>query len=105
MIRGCRSGHSRHVVHRPVRFLFVAISAIAVSACKRDRGAGPTVAESIALTASATSLGIGQSVTVYVHASDANGTRIPKFTSVTFASSNPTVASVTKSDTTATVTG
>jgi adhesin/invasin len=105
MIRGCRSGHSRHVVRRPVRSLFLALTAVAISACKRDRGAGPAVAESIALTASSTSMGIGQSVTVYVHASDANGTRIPKFTSVTFASSNPTVASVTKSDTTATVTG
>jgi len=63
-------------------------------------------AESIALTASGpSSLGVGQSVTFYVHASDVNGTRIPAFRAVTWSSSNPTVASVAKTDTTATVTG
>ena len=105
MIRGCRTGHSRLLAHRRARCLVAAGILIAAGACKRDRGAGPVVAESIALTASSTSVGIGQTVTLYVHASDAAGTRIPKFSAVTWASSNPTVASVTKADTTATVTG
>jgi adhesin/invasin len=88
-----------------VPYLFAAFAALGTTACKRDRGAGPVTAETIALTASATSVGVGQTVTIYAHASDANGTRIPKFSAVTWASSNPTVASVSKSDTTATVTG
>ncbi len=105
MIRGCRPGHSRWNAHRPLPYLVAGLCAIGSTACKRDRGAGPVSAETIALTASATSVGIGQTATVYVHASDANGTRIPRFGAVTWASSNATVASVAKGDTTATVTG
>jgi adhesin/invasin len=105
MKRGCRSGHARPFAHRPGSYVLAALAALGASACKHDRGAGPAVAETIALTASATSVGVGQTAIVYVHASDANGTRIPKFGGVTWASSNPTVASVAKADTTATVTG
>ena len=82
------------------------VAILALASCGKDRGNGVPVAESIALTASRTgALAIGQTLTLYVHASDANGTRIPKFTGVTWGSSNATVASVAKADTTGVVTG
>ena len=105
MLGGRRSALPRLVARRHARYAVVACVALAVSDCSHDRSASPAVAESVALTATATSLAIGQSVTLYVHASDANGTRIPAFSAVTWSSSNPTVASVTKSDTSAVVTG
>lgn len=78
---------------------------LAVAACHHDRGNGTVVAESIALTANSSSpLSIGQTMTLYVHASDVSGTRIPHFGGVTWLSSNPTVASVAKGDTTGIVT-
>ena len=105
MTRGCRSGHSRRFARWPAPWFLAALSALSATACKRDRGAGPVTAETIALTANATAIGVGQTATIYVHASDGNGTRIPSFSAVTWASSNPTVATVAKTDTTATVTG
>jgi hypothetical protein len=44
-------------------------------------------------------------VTVYVHATDASGSRVPNFGAVIWESSNATVASVVKSDTAAIITG
>ena len=104
MIRGRLSGCSRSLVRRSLAYTATLCAAVAPSGCKRD-GAGPVTAQTLALTASATSVGVGQSVTLYVHASDANGTRIPKFSAVNWSSSNSTVASVAKSDTTGVVTG
>ena len=104
MTRGRLSGCSRRFVRFPLAYAAAAVVAVAPSGCKRD-GAGPVTAQTVALTASATAVGLGQTVTLYVHASDANGTRIPKFSAVTWSSSNPAVASVAKSDTTAVVTG
>ena len=106
MISRGGSGDLRDTSHHLVRRVLIICTAIASAACSRDRGSAPISAESIALTTSATSsIGVGQSVTIYAHASDANGTRIPHFTAITWTSSNPTVASVTKDDSTATVTG
>jgi len=52
--------------------------------CRKSGGGdGPITAESLALTTSTSaSLAVGQSVTIYVHASDANGTRIANFSAV-----------------------
>jgi hypothetical protein len=76
------------------------------AACSGSESNAVVTAESIGLTASgAATIAVGQSVTLYVHASDANGTRIPAFSSVTWSSSNPTVASVTKADSTGIITG
>jgi len=100
----CRPGHARRFARWPVSSAVAALAALGAGACKKDR-TGPVTAETIALTASATSVGVGQTATIYVHASDANGTRIPKFGAVTWASSNQSVATVAKGDTTATVTG
>jgi adhesin/invasin len=105
MPRGRLPGCSRSFVRLSFICAAAAIVAVVPAACKRDRGAGPLTPETIALTASATSVGLGQTITLYVHASDANGTRIPKFSGVTWSSSNPTVASVAKADTTGVVTG
>lgn len=106
MISGCRSGAPRVAARRPVRRVLVVGALLAAFACGHDHGNGPIAAESIALTMRESSqLAIGQRVTVYAHASDANGTRIPAFSALTWASSNPTVASVTKADSTAIVTG
>src|SRR5215204_764777 len=103
MISGCRSGNWRRVSRCPARLVLAALIA---SGCKSGGGDGPITAESIALTTSTSaSLAVGQSVTIYVHASDANGTRIANFSAVTWSSTSPTVASVTKTDTSATVTG
>ena len=78
----------------------------AALACGGDDGNGPVRATSIALTTSGSyAINVGQSVTVYVHASDDDGTRIPKFSDVTWSSSNPAIATVTKNDTSATITG
>jgi adhesin/invasin len=104
MIRGRRTGTSRRFAHRQARQGLVACAALAALSCSHDRGNGPVTAETIALTSSSTSVAIGNTVIVYVHASDANGTRIPAFSAVTWSSSNPTVASVAKLDTTAVVT-
>jgi hypothetical protein len=108
MIRG-RLVAPRHFAHRIVRSrvrLLVLAPALAVLAACGGESNGVISAESIGLTTSGSAnIAVGQSVTLYVHASDANGTRIPAFSAVTFSSSNPTVASVTKSDTTAVVTG
>jgi hypothetical protein len=82
------------------------ILAIAALACGGRDGNGPVTAQSIALTASGSyAINVGQSVTIYVHASDDNGTRIPNFSDVTWSSSNPAIATVSKTDTSATVTG
>ena len=76
-----------------------------LAACGGE-SSGVVSAESIGLTVSGSSaIAVGQSVTLYVYASDANGTRIPAFNAVTWSSSNPTVASVTKADSTGIVTG
>ena len=74
--------------------------------CGSDGGSGLVTADSIALTTSASpALSIGQTLTLYVHASDVNGTRIPAFGAVTWSSSNASVASVAKADSTGIVTG
>lgn len=105
MTRDCLLGHSRWSALRLARSI-AGVAALLAAACGHDRGNGTISATSVALTASTTSpLAVGQTATVYVHASDANGTRIPHFSAVTWLSSNPTVASVSKSDTTAIVTG
>jgi len=106
MTRGCLPGHSRRFARHLVGPILGAAALLAAVACGHDRSNGTVLAESIALTASTTSpLAIGQTLTVYVHASDANGTRIPRFSAVTWLSSNPTVASVAKGDTTGIITG
>jgi hypothetical protein len=88
------------------RWLSNILVAIIAAACGGGDSNGPVTAQSIALTASGSySINVGQSVTVYVHASDADGTRIPKFSDVTWSSSNSAVATVTKNDTSATITG
>ena len=94
-------------VRTPYRNWFpTALAATFALGCGGGDGNGPVSAQSIALTASgAYAINVGQSVTVYVHASDADGTRIPKFSDVTWSSSNPAIATVTKNDTSATVTG
>ena len=103
---GTRERHSRPLTLCARGGGLAVLALLALAACNRDRGNGVPRAESIALTASRTGpLGVGQTLTLYVHASDANGTRIPKFTGVTWESSNATVASVAKADTTAVVTG
>src|SRR4051812_16655580 len=106
MTSGCRSGIPQLAARLSARHVLLALTAALVSACSSGTGDGPVDAESIALTADAsTSLAVGQVVTLYIQASDANGTRIPKFSGVTWSSSNPSVASVTKTDTSAVVTG
>ncbi|HUQ84062.1 MAG TPA: Ig-like domain-containing protein [Gemmatimonadaceae bacterium] len=95
-----------HLVQCGARSLVLASSLAVLAACSAGESNGVITAESIGLTTSGSAdIAVGQSVTLYVHASDVNGTRIPAFSAVTFSSSNPTVASVTKSDTTAVVTG
>src|SRR3954468_4388498 len=106
MISGCRLGNPRRIACLPVSRALLVLAAVFASACSSDGGDAPIDAESIALTADAsTSLAVGQTVTLYVQASDVNGTRIPRFSGVTWSSTNPTVASVTKTDTSAVVTG
>jgi hypothetical protein len=106
MIRG-RSFHAPRRIRRvPLVRVLPLAAALLVASCGRGDGNGLISASSIALTSSASpTLGIGQTVTFYVHASDVNGTRIPAFTGVTWSSSVPTVASVAKTDTTAVITG
>lgn len=105
MMRGRPLLAPRRAAHRLVQRAVPFIALVAGASCGRD-GSGVVSAASIALTASGSpTLGIGQNVTLYVHASDVNGTRIPAFAGVTWSSSVPTVASVTKSDTTAVVAG
>lgn len=110
MIRGCQLSAPRRDARRSIRpgvLSFVLASSLALlAACGGKDSNGVVTAESIGLTTSGSAnIAVGQSVTLYVHASDANGTRIPRFSAVTFASSNPSVATVAKTDTTATVTG
>jgi hypothetical protein len=103
---GCRSGVPQPDARLSARRVLLALATAIASACSSGTGDGPVSAESIALTADAsTSLAVGQIVTLYVQASDANGTRIPRFSGVTWSSTNPSVASVTKTDTSAVVTG
>lgn len=106
MTSGYRSGIPQRCARLSARRVLLALAAAAVSACSSGTGDGPVTAESIALTSDAsTSLAVGQVVTFYVQASDANGTRIPRFSGATWSSTNPSVASVTKTDTSAAVTG
>src|SRR5690348_3579242 len=95
-------GRRLTALHRSsVRSFLLAASVLFIAACGGDGSSGVVTAESIGLTTSGSSaLAVGQSVTLYVHASDANGTRIPGFGAVTWSSSNPAVASVTKADST-----
>jgi hypothetical protein len=104
-MRGSRLGRSRCFARPAVRLLVAAGAVIIASACGRDGGNGPITAAGITLTATGTRIAVGQSVTLYAHATDATGARIPDFSAVTWESSNPSVASVTKTDTSATVTG
>jgi hypothetical protein len=105
MIRGGRLIASCRSAVCAVRPSASTLALLVVAACG-GKGNGVVAAESIALTASASpTLAVGQSVKLYVHASDANGTRLPAFDRVTWSSSVPTVASVTKTDTTGVVTG
>jgi hypothetical protein len=108
-VRGCSDGDSldafRRLARRPFALLAALLALAATEGCGSNDGTRVPAAESIALTATGPSpLSIGQTVTVYVHASDANGTRIPRYTGATFLTSNPSVASVEKSDSTAVVT-
>ena len=106
MIRGQASHAPRPLARLLSNGGLFVLGLLASASCGGDGGSGVVTAESIALTTSGpTALNVGQSVTLYVHASNANGTRIPAFSAVTWSSSNPSVASVTKADTTATVTG
>jgi adhesin/invasin len=101
---GLSSTPLRRRVLRARLFSTIAL-ALAGLACGGD-GNGPVTAKSVALTGSGSySINVGQSVTIYVHASDDNGTRIPKFSDVTWSSSNTAIATVTKNDTSATITG
>ena len=105
MIRGRRPTASSRSALYALQPATSALALLVVAACG-GRGNGIVSAESIALTASASpTLSVGQAVKLYVHASDANGTRIPAFDRVTWSSSVPTVASVAKTDTTGVVTG
>jgi adhesin/invasin len=105
MFRGRRPTASSRSALCALRPSTSALALLVVAACGGG-GNGIVSAESIALTASASpTLSIGQTVKLYVHASDANGTRIPAFDRVTWSSSVPTVASVAKTDTTGVVTG
>jgi hypothetical protein len=112
MIRGFQPRDVRHAAHSFARAgacarlgacsLLVGLTV----ACGRDASNAVVSAASIGLTASASpTIAVGQTVTLYAHASDAKGTPIPAFRGVTWSSSNPTVASVAKADTTGVVTG
>ncbi len=106
MIRGRCLEAPRRIARLSTRMGAPLLALVLAASCGKDGGSGVPIANSIALTTSGSpTLAIGQSVTLYVHASDANGTRIPAFTGATWSSSVPTVASVAKTDTTAVVTG
>src|SRR5918993_434331 len=105
MIRGGRPIASCRSALCALRPSASALALLVVAACG-GKGNGVVAAESIAITAGASpTLAVGQTVKLYVHASDANGTRLPAFDRVTWSSSVPTVASVAKTDTTGVVTG
>src|SRR5688500_92427 len=104
MIRGGRPIASCRSALCALRPSASALALLVVAACG-GKGNGVVAAESIAIIAGASTLAVGQTVKLYVHASDANGTRLPAFDRVTWSSSVPTVASVAKTDTTGMVTG
>jgi uncharacterized protein YjdB len=66
------------------------------------KGPGPTT---ITLDPNSLTVSVGQTGKFFATVWDANGTRMPNYTGVTWSTANTSVASVAKSDTTGVVTG
>ena len=103
MKRNRRSGYSRTLVRRSLAP--IAASVLVVLAGCKEGGTDPKGPTSITLDATALTVKIGQTATVYASVKDENGTRMPSFSALTWNSANSSVASVAKADTTGVITG
>ena len=107
MTRNRRPGYSRMLSRRALVPIAASILVV-LAGCKEGgstepkKGPGPTT---ITLDPNSLTVSVGQTGKIFATVWDANGTRMPNYTGVTWSTANTSVASVAKSDTTGVVTG
>jgi uncharacterized protein YjdB len=107
MTRNRRPGYSRMFSRRTLAPIAASILVV-LAGCKErgstepNKGPGPTT---ITLDPNSLTVSVGQTGKIYPTVRDQNGNRMPGYSAVTWSSANPSVATVSKSDTTGVVTG